>query len=764
MTVDAKSVLAAALTYAARGWRVVPIKPGEKSPSLLEWQNAATTDTDLIRDWWTRWPAHGIGIVTGVQSGIFVLDVDVADGKRGDETLADLEHQHGKLGDTVETITGSGGRHLYYRMPRGSLLDDPPVIHNDAGKRLGPGLDVRGEGGQVLAPPTLHPNGRRYEWEALSDPEAVEVADAPPWLVELLTVIPDQAKARRCSAPAPAGVERPGDRWARTVEWADLLVADGATYLGTRIEHKTKTPYEAWARPGVDHLSATLYYKGSDVLKVFTSEWRVASPVTGEITVLEQEATYTKFGYYAATRHGGDQTAAARQLAEQMRVDDKDLFKQLIDTSHQTEAKTAVPVPVASPQVNGNAASQVSEPPSSPTDKPISLLGDSEPAPISPAPTAPATPPEVEPPPPVLLIENVATIATRVDAAPSPGFLARPVWPADAYGIIGAENKAGKTWAICDLAVTVAAGLNWLDTYPCDVPGPVLVFVGEGGERKTIRRLRAVCGHYGVTLEDLPIRLCHRVPRFQRVEHVLAVIAELAAHPARLVIVDPLYLAAAGAKSSSVFEMAEVLEPIQHAAQSAGAALVVVHHWNKTGQGTDRNRFSGAGSAEWGRVLASVAVESRKITAEGASDVTLSWEFIGDEIADAKIRTRRLVWTDDDADLASPMHYVISKAHSGRDESSPWDGPTNCMDAIVELLRETGAEWSKPKLERELRDRGRSFRNETIRSAAEMLADRGVLTTRLGSRNSRLFRLATDVQQEIGDVDNGLGDVDNEPF
>ena len=84
--------LPTALDYAARGWRIVPIRPGEKRPALTNWQNIASNDRDLITEWFTGpYSDHGIGIATGPDTGIFVLDVDITDTKAGDETLADLE-------------------------------------------------------------------------------------------------------------------------------------------------------------------------------------------------------------------------------------------------------------------------------------------------------------------------------------------------------------------------------------------------------------------------------------------------------------------------------------------------------------------------------------------------------------------------------------------------------------------------------------------------------------------------------------------------
>lgn len=301
---DTASPLAHALAYAARGWRVAPVRPGTKWPRLDAWQTHATTDPDTIRAWWARWPADGVSIITGRESGIFVLDVDPRHG--GDDTIAELATVHGPLPATVEALTGGGGRHLYYRMPDGQ------PITNDAGNLLGPGLDVRGEGGQVVAPPTVHPDtGRPYAWEALNDPlEGVAVADAPDWLVTLLTRPQPAQAARRERLARPDGSDLPGDWFAATHTWPELLEADGWTLHSVRDDG---TRFELWTRPGKDRRdgpSASLYYGGSDVLKVFTSSLGSLGLTAGE--------TYTRFGYHAARHHGGDHAAAAGALRRSM--------------------------------------------------------------------------------------------------------------------------------------------------------------------------------------------------------------------------------------------------------------------------------------------------------------------------------------------------------------------------------------------------------------------------------------------------------------
>ena len=137
-------------------------------------------------------------------------------------------------------------------------------------------------------------------------------------------------------------------------------------------------------------------------------------------------------------------------------------------------------------------------------------------------------------------------------------------------------------------------------------------------------------------------------------EELQAVAAELAEHPAALVVLDPLYLAVAGAASGAdLYAMGAVLSGIQGVCQHAGAALVVVTHWNKTGEGRGAKRISGVGPGAWGRVLASAGVANRTSSPDGASTVVLAVEVIGGELADLAFRVRRTVRAEDPADLAS---------------------------------------------------------------------------------------------------------------
>lgn len=164
-----------ALTYADRGWAVFPVNsivdgkctcgrtdcqnPG-KHPAIAGGFKPATKDPQLIKFWWGGGAPRNIGIATGDVSGLLVIDVDVSPTTNGFESLAHLESQYGRLSDTLSVRTGSGGRHLYFQMPASD-------VRNSAG-RLGRGIDVRANGGYVLAPPSLHFSGKQYTWENFS--------------------------------------------------------------------------------------------------------------------------------------------------------------------------------------------------------------------------------------------------------------------------------------------------------------------------------------------------------------------------------------------------------------------------------------------------------------------------------------------------------------------------------------------------------------------------------------------------------------------
>lgn len=169
--------LTAALAYAHHGWAVFPLhtptgmslRPCScnqpncqsvgKHPRTAKGLHAASLDPEQIHTWWRMWPQANVGIATGAASGLVVLDVDPRHG--GQQSIATLEALVGPLPGTVTASTGTGW-HLYYEHHRNPTWPTP-CRGSAFGAEL-PGLDIRGDGGYVVAPPSVHVSGRSYTW------------------------------------------------------------------------------------------------------------------------------------------------------------------------------------------------------------------------------------------------------------------------------------------------------------------------------------------------------------------------------------------------------------------------------------------------------------------------------------------------------------------------------------------------------------------------------------------------------------------------
>ncbi len=182
-------LLSNALAYAARGWYVLPVHtPGAqgcscgqdcggsagKHPRTLHGHKDASRQPDVIWQWWHRWPEANVGIRTGQESGLIILDVDARHG--GEESLMTLEATYDRLPHTLHAHSGGGGRHLYFHYPG-------QRIPNSAQVGGYPGLDLRGDGGYIVAPPSLHQSGQHYAWQE----ETCPLAALPEWMWALLT-------------------------------------------------------------------------------------------------------------------------------------------------------------------------------------------------------------------------------------------------------------------------------------------------------------------------------------------------------------------------------------------------------------------------------------------------------------------------------------------------------------------------------------------------------------------------------------------------
>jgi hypothetical protein len=243
-----RTSLDAALAYAARGWAVFPChEPAHgfcscrrldcsspaKHPRTPKGLHDAITDREVITAWWRLWPGANVGVRTGAVSGVVVLDVDVDKG--GLATLHDLQRRHATLPPSPAVRTGGGGRHYWFAHPAHS-------VRNSAG-RLGPGLDVRGDGGYVIAPPSRHATGGRYLWAS-----EMPLRPAPDWLVSLFRE-PVQER------PVMLDVHRFPDanRWARAAVEGEITRVQQAAD-GVRNDTLNRAAFALGQLVGAGHL------------------------------------------------------------------------------------------------------------------------------------------------------------------------------------------------------------------------------------------------------------------------------------------------------------------------------------------------------------------------------------------------------------------------------------------------------------------------------------------------------------------------------
>lgn len=206
MTPIGRRPIDAAVIYARRGWPVFPChsahptsgcscgsaecgSPG-KHPRVRGGLHSSSTDASVIRAWWARWPRANVGVRTGAISGLVVVDVDPRHG--GDATMRELESVYGELPATRTIRTASGGRHLYFRHPGG-------LVRNDAGRVLGRGVDLRGDGGYVIAPPSRGGAGA-YAVVASGG----TIAELPEWCLERIAERERPRRQERRDVRAPS--------------------------------------------------------------------------------------------------------------------------------------------------------------------------------------------------------------------------------------------------------------------------------------------------------------------------------------------------------------------------------------------------------------------------------------------------------------------------------------------------------------------------------------------------------------------------------
>lgn len=246
------TLLEAALSYAARGWRVFPVHgvnagectcgradcshPG-KHPLTPHGVLDATAAPEKIRELWGSRPMASVGIAMGAASGLLAIDVDIRYG--GNENLYELERRHEELPPTLTSVTGGGGSHLLFRYADG--------IRNQNGQ-IAPGIDVKSDRGYIIAPPSSHQSGRAYQWAPGCGPGEIEPAACPDWLLQLLR----RDSGQRSGSTSAAEKIGPGNRNEYLTSLAGSLRRRALDYeeIERALQDANQTALRAASQPG----------------------------------------------------------------------------------------------------------------------------------------------------------------------------------------------------------------------------------------------------------------------------------------------------------------------------------------------------------------------------------------------------------------------------------------------------------------------------------------------------------------------------------
>lgn len=344
------TTLETALVYARAGFKVIPLKPGQKTPLINGWRTAATTNEKQITAWFEK-TANNIGITTGEWAGtngsnptwVVVVDIDMHGDIDGKTAMAKLINEHGELDERGTPFTANtamnGVHHLF--------LSTVPL--DNSSSNLPDGIDIRGVGGFVMVAPSTHPdNGKQPVWVNMSDFATRKPGLIPQWLVDLIQHEPEPppTQATKPNLSLVNDQPSPGDLYNQNNTFKNLLWREHWQAQADYTENgQLKTPY---TRPGKqvakgEH-SAVLNHNAGEygVLTIFSTS------VAPGLLLKRYECAgghhaHNPFSFYSAMHFGGDQSAAAKAYLAEHRALEQSKIDRLMGTDKTATAQTVAP-------------------------------------------------------------------------------------------------------------------------------------------------------------------------------------------------------------------------------------------------------------------------------------------------------------------------------------------------------------------------------------------------------------------------------------
>lgn len=534
-------MLDAALAYAARGWAVFPVWPptpeggctcgdpdctdqGKHPVGVLAPHGLrdATTDPATITRWWSRQPEANIGVAAG-KSGLCVIDIDVRDDIDGFATWQTLKARHGIDDETVTAITGGGGWHLFYTAPAD--------LHPRA--KLGPGIDIKANGGYVVLPPSRHLSGSSYLFDPEHDLAHHQVLPLPPalrTLVERTTTPSSTTPTVIPRTPAPSyqdSLRKAEAALGCLAAWrCDDYGSDGAwLQVGMalrELEDRGLALWEGWSR------QSERYEDG-----VCTAKWETFTP------------------------GGNGNGRGLGSLYEWARQDDPTRWARFLETLPR--ASSSGLATSATTEATGETSTQVE--------------------------------PAAERKPRYTLHRAVEAWEPR---PPKEWLLEGLVGAGDVVLLVG-EPGVGKTYWFLDLAVQVATGREFLDL--ATTCSPVLVVDEESGNRRLLERLERIMRGRGLPPgADIPLQYTTMTGFSFLTDPMWFTDLTMAIEEtgARLVILDALADIMLGGDENMVRDAQPVFRGLKGVSEVTGATMLVVHHANRAGSYRGSSAIPGA--------------------------------------------------------------------------------------------------------------------------------------------------------------------------
>lgn len=594
---DASSATrSAAIAYAKAGLAVIPLHhvgddggcscrawtehrdpdhgPGGKAtgkhPVQRRWAAGPALSGADVWEVWEREPRANVGLRTGPISGFWVLDVDPLSG--GEASLRRLMDEVGPL-TTLTVRTGSGGWHLYFTLPSFPVRNSG---NRELLRRFGPGLDVRGDGGQVVAPPSVSGRGSYAVLPGLP----TSPCGAPVALLELM-----QAGGQTSTGAAP-----------------DLVVVEElpvAADLDPATAHRVQRYAEqvlrleaaayADAPPGSGN--EQLFRSACSVLEIAQAPWNTISSATAYETMdaarARRSALHPYGGGQSTTEFATTWASAVARVVGQARAlppapDEGVDFTDPFGDGPAGRAGGAAEIPTVVPTASTEVA--VADPFSQPgEDGPAT--GPAVPAPPTRIPAAP-----VESGDPVLdrLLRN-AVDCVDLGSIPPPEPLIEGVLDVGSMAVLSGKFGTFKTFLALDWVCSLATGTPWMGrAVPRAVP---VVYIAAEGASGLDRRIGAWKKARGVSVPRGALTVLRAAVQLGQPAQIAALCRLVRALGAGLVVFDTLHRCAAGLDEKDSKDMGQVTAAVDAIREHTGAATLLMHH---TGHGGERARGSSA--------------------------------------------------------------------------------------------------------------------------------------------------------------------------